>query len=170
MTDAIEALRTTLDNLRDTRQTEAPKIASAIRMLEAAMRGALEGHVLKGMPNLGDRCGLRIYGLNVRAPVGRRDKVRYPDLGDSKRVLVLRPDGSLVAIELTTTLDAERYEVITMNIEAVGDNEFMPSDLRAVIETFEEAIQLHFARVDRTQAQWAAAGKLADRLIQLLAE
>jgi hypothetical protein len=168
--NAAQRLQLTINVLRDTRQNAELKIAEAIRELELALRDVLgpRGRLL-GMPNLGDG-DIRVSGLVVRSL--HKLRLRLPDPGQSHHVLVLRPEGTLEMVELHSDQDPNDTlsEDVTVTIRPVRDNEFMPSDLRAVVETVEQAIRQHLTKVDQTTRRWSDAGLLADQLLRVLSQ
>jgi len=96
-----------------------------IREIEAALRSALGGKLLVGLPNLGNR-KVVFEGARVRGDANGR-LVWPANPHDETRALVLLPDGSL-AVTICKTGKSGRM-VPHIDTRAVDDEELHPMDV-----------------------------------------
>lgn len=164
--DHLAKIRASLATLKDVRQQAEPKIAAAIRGLEAELQDAIGDTALRGLPNLADNA-MKLKGLLVRSPHNKH-RIKWPEPGKKAAHLVLRPEGNLVMVDVEVVAVNARDEDITLAIRDARDDEFVVTDLRDVADTIAMAAELHLAKIESTHASWRRAAQLADEITAVL--
>lgn len=124
---------------------------------------ALDGEVLRGMPNLNppdDGTNEVFRALQVRG--------KYPDAPlqlDASRSLVITSRGRIV--HARAYLDDRNLRRVEVDAEG-GIAEMRAEDLIPLVERVQLALQTHLARIERTAANYRAVDRFADKLGEVL--
>lgn len=145
------------------------EVLDAIRTLEATLQEALAtSRNLRGLPNLGTS-RTPFYAANLRA-ASTATKLVFPQAGEPQgpEALVLTPQGTLAVAWAArpTTNDA----LFVMLWRGADDADLLIEDLERFVTRLPEVLANHLARIDRTEATWAAARDLAHRVLDLVGD
>jgi hypothetical protein len=142
----LEQTREGADALRAARDAARPACVQAVRKLEKALREALGGERLRGLPVLDVTPeGRRVHGARARG------KTIDGQLEHLDAVLVIMPDGTLYMACKTTSWP-------------VADEELLVEDVEDVARSVEEVLRRHLSAIARTTARFAAMTALAEKL------
>lgn len=166
--DTEKAMRTNTA----TRTVARSSIAAAIEGLVELLK-RLPGP-LRGAPNLTDG-EQPFHGWVVRAK-NRKDRIQYPKTPGTTSSLVLQPSGDLAIVDVTfkewfggstESAPAPDYTIAVASRSATGAD-YLPTDLRDLIDTVGHALQRHLSSTTRSTEQWKAASSFAERVRKLL--
>jgi hypothetical protein len=150
----LERLSEASMSIKEAREATRAKCVAAIRRLEAALVGALDGESLRNLPNIATPPD-RFFALRVR----NRDIYESLD----RDALVLLPSGRLAV--------AGRLHAYVRELP-LADAELQAEDVELVARAVERAANLHLGdigdRMLRSAARYERLGRLAERLHEVV--
>lgn len=156
LTELLADARERGDALVEARDEAFKVCFPAIRALEKALVDALDGEVLRGLPNLGAGSGgVVFYAARVR---GGRASEPLPTYAPTKRVLVLRKDGRLAI--------ARRVDL--PGSELARDEELLAEDLAAFCALLLAVLKRHLDVSAATEDRYRSLTSAAARVLVML--
>ncbi len=144
----VHDIRPRLDRLRSTRQRAREEALLSLRTLEGAVKRALAGESLRGLPNLMNEAA-PFYALRLNGP---------------SPATVLPPDGRWVPVLLRNGTLAYAQRGREARWVAVADEDFQIEDFTAYVKALSSALDVNAQRTEKTAKNYEAVALLATRI------
>lgn len=160
--DEIE--KQTVEMARERRAAHAAAVG-AIRDITYAVRQALHGEALRGLPNLSSYSTSPYRGVLVRCKHGAWDRgLPRPRRGEQwgRPALVYQMDGHLAL--------ARQDRAGDINVRPILDEELRAEDAELVAGAVSHALDLHLSHVERRTRRYAEMRRISETIRTALAK